>query len=132
MKTIKLAKGLALAAGAMDAATGLALVVAPLLTLQAMRLSEPGAEALAFLRWIGAFVCAVGCSYLVVLARGGAGRLREVLVTTMTFRAAAGGYCAVAVLGGALERGWITVAVTDGALVVAQLWLLRREGWCDE
>lgn len=132
MKTIQMAKGLALAAGAMDAVTGLGLALAPILTLGAMGVGAPGPEALVYLRWIGAFVAAVGFSYLVALGRGGAGRLREVFVTTLLFRAAAGGYCAVAVIGGTLEARWITVAVTDGALVVAQLWLLRRQGWADE
>lgn len=131
MKTIRLAKGLALAAGAMDAATGLGLVFAPRLTLGAMLLAPPGSEALVFLRWVGAFVAAVGFSYLVALARGGAGRLREIFATTLLFRAAAGGYCAAAVIAGALDLGWITVAVTDGALVVVQIWLMRRGGWED-
>lgn len=132
MKTLKLARLLALVAGAMDAATGVGLVFWPEWTLGCMSVVAPGPEALVFLRWVGAFVGAVGLSYLVALARGGAGRLREVFVTTLLFRAAAGGFCAVAVAGGALEVRWITVALTDGALVAAQLWLLRRGGWGDE
>jgi hypothetical protein len=132
MKTLNLARGLALIAGAMDAATGAGLVLLPEWTLRCMSVDAPGAEALVFLRWVGAFVGAVGSSYLVALARGGAGRLREVFVTTLLFRAAAGGFCTVAVAGGALEPRWITVALTDGALVAAQIWLLRRGGWADE
>ena len=132
MKTLKLARGLAVVAGAMDAATGAGLVLLPEWTLGCMGVGTPGAEALVFLRWVGAFVGAVGIAYLAALARGGAARLREVFVTTLLFRAAAGGFCAAAVLGGALEPRWITVAFTDGALVAAQLWLLRRGGWADE
>ena len=132
MKTLKLGRGLALVAGAMDAATGAGLVLLPTWTLRCMGVGAPGAEALVFLRWVGAFVGAVGLSYLVALARGGAGRLREVFVTTLLFRAAAGGFCAVAVASGALEARWITVALTDGALVAAHFWLLRRGGWDDE
>ena len=132
MNTFKQAKALALVAGTMDAATGAGLVAFPVFTLGAMRVAAPGAEALVFLRWVGAFVGAVGLCYLVALARGGAGRLREVFATTLLFRAAAGGYCAVAVLTGTLEPRWITVALTDGALVLAQGWLLRRGGWGDE
>lgn len=130
--TMKWARGLAWVAGGMDAATGLGLVAVPGLTLAAMQVAAPGAEALVYLRWVGAFVGAVGASYLVALARGGAERLREVFSLTLLFRAAAGGYCASAVFSGTLEPRWITVVLTDGALVVAQVWLLQRKGWSDE
>ena len=129
--TIKAAQTFALFAGAMDAATGAGLVALPGLTLSAMGVATPGAEALVFLRWVGAFVGAVGASYLIALARGGAQRLRSVFEFTVWFRGAAGGYCAAAVLAGALEPRWFTVSLTDGALVVAQIWLLGREGWSD-
>lgn len=129
--TEKLARWLALVAGAMDLGTGAGLVLAPAWTLGWMQVAPPGAEALVFLRWVGAFVGAVGASYLVALARGGAGRLREVLATTILFRIAAGGYCAAAVAGGALEPRWVVVAVTDLGLVAVQAWLLKRGGWGD-
>ena len=132
MRTLKIARGLAWVAGGMDAATGLGLLVAPSLTLGAMQVAAPGPEALVFLRWVGAFVGAVGASYLVAFARGGAGRLRETLAITILFRVAAGGYCAVAVAAASLEPRWIVVALTDGALAAVQLWLLRRGGWDDE
>lgn len=132
MKTVKLARALAWVAGTMDAATGIGLVAAPAWTLGWMRAAAPGAEGLVFLRWVGAFVAAVGGSYLLALARGGEERLREVLVMTVLFRAAAGGFCAAAVAAAWLEARWGTVALTDGALVIAQLWLLRRGGWGDE
>ena len=130
--TTWLARRLALAAGTMDAATGAGLVAAPAWTLGWMQVAAPGAEAVVFLRWVGAFVGAVGASYLVALARGGAGRLRETLAITILFRVAAGGYCAVAVAAASLEPRWIVVALTDGALAAVQLWLLRRGGWDDE
>jgi hypothetical protein len=132
MNTEKLARGLALIAGAMDLATGAGLVAAPAWTLGWMQVATPVAEALVFLRWVGAFVGAVGASYLLALARGGAGRLREVLVTTILFRCAAGGYCLWAVATGELEPRWALVAGTDFGLVAAQAWLLKREGWGDE
>ena len=132
MKTIRWAKGLALCAGAMDTATGLGLMFAPDLTLRAMQVAAPSAEALVFLRWVGAFVGAVGASYLVALARGGAGTLRETLATTLLFRLAAGGYCAAAVLGGTLAPRWIVVAFTDLGLAAVQAWLLRRGGRDDD
>jgi hypothetical protein len=132
MKTTRLATLLAGVAGAMDAATGLGLVLLPSFTLRMMGVAAPTGDALVFLRWVGAFVGAVGASYLIALLRGGAMRLREVFVFTLVFRAAAGGYAAWAVASGALDWRWITVALTDGALVAVQVWLLRRGGWNDE
>lgn len=132
MNTYSKARGLALVAGAMDLATGMGLVCVPGFTLWVMQVGAPGAEALIFLRWVGAFVGAVGASYLLTLARGGAGRLRDLFVLTLLFRAAAGGYCAVAVERGELEARWAVVAVTDLALVAAQLWFLKRKDWGDE
>ena len=129
---VKGARALALAAGAMDLATGLGLTFAPAWTLARMGVAGPGAEALVFLRWVGAFVGAVGASYLVALARGGAGTLRETLATTLLFRLAAGGYCAAAVLGGTLAPRWIVVAFTDLGLAAVQAWLLRRGGRDDD
>lgn len=130
--TKKLAYGLAAFAGAMDFATGAGLVVAPMWTLGWMRVAPPGADAVIFLRWVGAFVGAVGASYLVALFRGGSLRLRETFVTTLLFRLAAGGYCAAAVAAGGLDSHWLVVAVTDLGLVATQVWLLRRGGWNDE
>ena len=126
------ARALALISGLMDFATGAGLVVLPEFTLGVMGVAAPGAEALIFLRWVGAFVGAVGACYLVTLVRGGVQRLRELFVLTILFRAAAGGYCAVAVAGGALEVRWSVVAATDLALVAGQVWMLSRKEWCDE
>ncbi|MCU0792793.1 MAG: hypothetical protein MUE42_08095, partial [Opitutaceae bacterium] len=117
MKTTRLATLLAGVAGAMDAATGLGLVLLPGFTLRMMGVAAPTGDALVFLRWVGAFVGAVGASYLIALIRGGTMRLREVFVFTLVFRVAAGGYAAWAVASGALDWRWITVALTDGALV---------------
>lgn len=116
-------------AGAMDLFTGVALVAAPALTLRLMRVEAPGAEALVFLRWIGAFVCAVGASYLPAAWRGTEERLRAVFGLTMIFRLAAGGYGATAILAGWLSPGWASVPATDLALAAAQWWLLSRKEW---
>lgn len=121
-----LVRRLAALAGAMDLATGLGLVGAPAWTLGWMGVTAPGAEALVFLRWVGAFVGAVGASYWVALVRGGRGPLREVLATTALLRLAAGGYCAAAVFSGVLGVRWALVPATDLALAAAQvLWLVR-------
>ena len=125
MRATKMAVALAWAAGAMDLATGLGLVGLPAWTLTAMRVPVPGAEALVFVRFVGAFVGAVGATYLWA-ARRPAERLRIAFLATMWFRGSAAGYVAAAVLAGWLASGWVTVSATDGALVAAQAWLLAK------
>ncbi len=125
-------RALAFAAGAMDLGTGLGLVTMPAWTLARLGVAAPGAEALVFLRWVGVFVGAVGTTYLVALARGGRARLRMALESTLLFRGAAGTYCGVMVLLGALGPRWLTVTAADLGLVAAQAWLLWRGGWDDD
>lgn len=132
MNTMKLARWLAVGAGAMDFMTGLGLVFAPALLLPLMRVEVPAGDGLVFLRWVGAFVGAVGASYLLAVVRGGVGRLRGVLEFTIPFRLAAGCFSAVAVGLGWLPVMWASVPVTDLALVGVQVWLLKRGGWGDE
>lgn len=124
----RLAWWLALGAGGLDFCTGLGLAFAPAEALPLMGLAVPGAEALIWLRWVGAFVWAVGASYLLALLLGGETRLRACLELTLPFRLAAGVFGAVAVARGWLSPLWAGVPATDFALVAAQLWLLRR--WC--
>jgi hypothetical protein len=72
MKTpcsLKLVRTYALVVGAMDLSTGLALMAAPAFTLARMGAAVPGAEALGYVRFSGAFVAAVGASYLLALRR---------------------------------------------------------------
>lgn len=82
--------------------------------------------------FVGAFVGAVGLSYLWALAQwrrsGSPAVLREVWKFTALVRLAAGGFAAFAILSGALEPGWWTVPAFDLSLAVLQLALLRR-GW---
>lgn len=122
---------LALAAGAMDFATGVGLIAAPAWTLARMGVAAPVAEALIFVRFVGAFVGAVGAMYLWAAARPRE-RLRALFAFTLWPRAAAGAFTGVAVLAGALSPAWLSVTLTDGALVVAQLWLLARGAGRDE
>jgi len=125
-KTEQVAVWLALGAGGLDLATGLGLVLAPTLVLQLMGVAPPGAEALVYLRWIGALVGTVGFSYLWALGRRDVTRLRHTLELTVWFRLAAGGYSAWALATGALSPGWASVPATDFLLAAAQVWLLRR------
>lgn len=120
-----LARLLCIFAGAMDTLAGLGLMLIPTIVLPLMWVTVPGAEALIFLRFVGAFVAAVGCTYLWALAAP-AGRLRVVLGATIFFRLAAGGYSLSAIALGHLSPWWLSVPVTDFGLVLAQTLLLRR------
>lgn len=116
----------ATAMGAMDFATGLGLVTLPTFTLGLMRVEPPATEAMTWVRFVGAFVGAVGASYLwAALSADGRG-LRAMLGTTIIFRSAAGLYTGGAVLTGSLGSAWLAVTVTDLACVVVQSVLLAR------
>ena len=124
-KLEQLAVWLALGAGGLDLCTGLGLVFAPELALKLMGAAPIGVEALVYLRWIGAFVGAVGFSYLWALGRRDVALLRHTLELTIWFRFAAGAYSSWAIATGALPPIWASVPATDFALAAAQLWLLR-------
>lgn len=110
----------------MDLGTGLALVAAPAFTLGLMFVPTPEPAALVYVRFVGAFVAAVGASYLWALLEPAA-RLRTVFGATILFRLSAGIFTLAAVLLGALAPAWLSVSATDLGLVVLQAWLLRRE-----
>jgi hypothetical protein len=122
---------LARVAGAMDFATGVGLVAAPAWTLVRMAVPVPGDEALLFVRFVGAFVGAVGASYLWAAARPRE-RLRVMLGLTVWMRVAAGTFTGVAVASGALAGGWLAVTATDWTLAVVQLWLVAKGAGRDE
>jgi hypothetical protein len=115
-----------LGAGSLDFTSGLLLTLAPGFALPLMGVATPQGDGLIFLRWVGAFVWAVGASYLVALLVGGTARRRHVLEFTLPFRFAAGGFSAAAIGLGWLTPAWISVPLTDFALVLLQVWLLRR------
>ena len=117
---------LALGAGGLDLCTGAGLVLAPARLLRVLAVAPPGAEALIYLRRLGAFVGAVGFSYLWALGRRDGALLRHTLELTVWFRLAAGSYSAWAIGTGALSFGWASVPATDFLLAGAQIWLLRR------
>lgn len=121
-----LATLLALGAGVLDVGSGLALVFAPQLMLTLMGAGALAPEPTIYLRWVGAFVVAVGFSYLWALWRREVALLRHVLELTIFFRLAAGLYSAWAVATGALPLAWISVPLADFALAAAQTWLVRR------
>ena len=112
----------AVAVGLCDAATGLALVAAPLWTLRQMGIAAMPAEPV-YLRWIGAFVLAVGLSYLYPfrLRGGGSVRLGERIATVFEITT-------LARTAGLLELAWLGVPLFDAAVAAAQIVLLRRGG----
>ena len=128
-KLNQLAVWLALGAGTLDFCTGLGLLVAPALMLRLMGMGETFGD-MVYLRFVGAFVWAVGFSYLWALRRwqltGDATLLRATLEITIIFRLAAGGFSAWAILRGWLVPAWASVPVTDFFLAAAQGWLLSR------
>ena len=121
----KFARVLALGAGALDAGTGLGLVVAPVFTLGLMQAGTVGAEAETYLRFTGVFVTMVGFSYLWAWRRGSA-TLRIVFGLTAWFRLAVGVFSTWAIATGRLGPAWASVPATDFFLAITQAWLLRQ------
>ncbi len=120
-----------LIAGASDASTGALLIAAPVFTVRMMGLSVPH-DAAPFLSFIGAFVLAVGLSYLygalLIHRTGGVPRLEAVWLLTAIIRSSVAIFILAAVLSGTLPAGWLTIAVFDGICVFIQASGLRR-GW---
>lgn len=126
-----------LAVGAMDAATGVLLVVAPAFTLGLMRVPLPVPGAMVFVSWTGAFVTAVGCAYFLAPRAVPDAVSRERLATVWRFttvaRGLVAGFVAWRVAAGALPAAWLTVALTDAAIGAVQFhWLGRLRGGADE
>lgn len=125
----QLALWLATGAGALDFSTGLGLIAAPQAMLGLMGVKHFFGD-LIYLRFVGAFVFAVGASYLWALARrkasGDPALLRATLEITIIFRLAAGVFTAWAILDGWLAPAWASVPVTDFLLAATQGWLLRQ------
>ena len=120
-----------LIAGASDTSTGALLIAAPVFTVRMMGLSVPN-DATPFLSFIGAFVLAVGLSYLygalLVRRTGGEPRLEAVWLLTAIIRSSVAIFVLGAVLNGTLAPGWLTIAIFDGICVLIQARGLRR-GW---
>ena len=120
-----------LIAGVSDASTGALLIAAPVFTIRMMGLSVPR-DATPFLSFIGAFVLAVGISYLygamLIHRAGGVPRLEAVWLLTAIIRSSVAIFVLAAVLNGTLAAGWLTIAIFDGICVCIQARGLRR-GW---
>lgn len=115
------------AAGAMDAGTGLMLILFPELVLRLLGIPEPPPEARTFLRWIGVFVASTGLSYLWAL-RGGIAA-ETVWGFTAMIRLAVAIFLTVMILSGALPAPWALVAVADAAVAAVQIFGLKAGWW---
>jgi hypothetical protein len=116
--------------GLCDASTGVALIVAPLRTLGWLGIAAPLSQAV-FVQWIGAFVLAVGLSYLYPFAPGAnparrAERLRSGFEITAIVRGAVALVTGAALLAGELEPDWLGVPVFDGVVALLQVAMLAR------
>jgi hypothetical protein len=119
----RLLLGYQLLIGFSDGVTGLLLLFSPVFTLRLMSLEAPSA-ALPFLSWIGAFVLSTGiaCLYggFLVTRPNPAPKLEVVWILTALTRGLVAAFIVSAMMSGALKAGWITVAISDGALALIQ------------
>lgn len=122
--------GMMLLAGLMDATTGALLLAAPWWTLNLMGITVLPLEPL-YQRWIGAFVCSVGCAYLIpfLLPAGSARDQRSMGILTMAtvVRIFIAGFTGVAIATGALEPAWLSVTFTDATLAILHILALRKK-----
>ena len=123
--------GYQLLAGVSDTSTGALLIAAPIETLGLMGLQVP-ADSAPFLSFIGAFVLAVGLSYLygglLVSRPGSSSRLEAVWLLTAIIRSSVAVFVFTQVLAGILQPGWLIIAGFDGACAFFQAIGLRK-GW---
>lgn len=111
-----------------ETATGLLLLTAPLWTLHLMSVHEVPSEPI-YLRFIGAFVAAIGSTYWIPRLLSSSElrrRRRTVLEVTTWERAVVGLFVLTAVLTGALGTAWCSVCLTDLGLAALQAVLLSR------
>jgi hypothetical protein len=116
-----------LLAGSADGATGLLLLAAPGFVFARLGLGPLPAPPV-YASFVGAFVLAVGVSYLYPLALGVAGlaaRWRQLFETTAISRLAVALFLAAAIGTGRLGPAWGLVLATDLGLAFFQLYRLR-------
>ena len=116
-----------LAVGAMDAATGLLLILTPALVMKLLSIPPLPVEAEVFMGWIGAFVLSTGLSYSLCLRKGTTAE--TVWMTTAIVRAAVAIFLAVNIARGALPAAWWAVAATDALVAVVQAVGLKAGCW---
>jgi hypothetical protein len=119
---------LLLLAGLADTLTGLLLLIDPQATLHLMRVPGEGIPA-QWLRFLGAFVFAVGSSYFLPWRLPSARRFeaaRHTLASTAWIRLCIAAYTGQSIAQGSLPSAWWSVTATDALLAAAQVHLLLR------
>ncbi|MEO5716655.1 MAG: hypothetical protein ABIT37_24465 [Luteolibacter sp.] len=124
---VKFLRYWSIAVGAMDALTGLLLILAPGPVLRLLGIVPPPAEALVFLSWIGVFVMAVGLSYAMALGRRGRGE--AVWGFTSMVRMMVAVFLTIQILAGTLVPAWALVGAADAFVAVVQIVILRKGWW---
>jgi hypothetical protein len=120
-----------LGVGAMDALTGLLLIIAPSFVLQLLFISPPSSESLVFQSWIGVFVMSVGLSYSWALSgRRVAGE--TVWGFTALVRMLVALFLAIQITRGTLHPMWAIVAVSDASVAIVQIVILWLGWWKEE
>ena len=127
MNKPKILKAWSALVGAMDAVTGLLLVVSPATVLKLLGIAPPSPESLVFLSWIGVFVMAVGLSYGLALGRRGRGE--AVWIFTALVRSLVAAFLTFRILDGSLPKAWFVVAFADAAVALVQGVVLRSGWW---
>lgn len=126
----KLIKAITLLLGLMDTATGMLLVLSPQATLRLMAIDVVYTDWV-FIRFVGAFVLAVGSTYLLgllsVIRGNNWQELRQVWKMTAWIRAIICLFTTGSIAAGWLDPSWAGVPLTDGMVAAAQIyWLSRR------
>jgi hypothetical protein len=114
--------------GGMDALTGLLLIVSPATVLRLLRIEDPGADAMAYLSWIGVFVMAVGLSYSFALGRHRV-RGETVWMFTALVRILVAVFLIIQITRETMAPAWIVVALSDGIVATVQMVILRKGWW---
>ena len=117
--------------GAMDALTGLLLILVPKQVLALLGIAPPSPDGLVFLSWIGVFVMAVGLSYGMALGKRRS-RSETVWAFTALVRVLVAVFLTIKITEGALPSAWATVAVSDGFVALVQVTILRKDWWREE
>ena len=114
--------------GAMDALTGLLLILVPELVLRLLKIEAPSQDAMFFLSWIGVFVMAVGVSYGFALSRH-RGRGETVWLFTSLVRMMVAVFLVIQLSFGKMAPAWLLVAFSDGLVALVQMVILRKGWW---
>ncbi len=115
--------------GLMDTLTGILLMISPVIVLKLLFIPEIPIETI-YLRFIGAFVCAVGSTYLIsalyfrdtnylIYVKG-------LWAFTGLIRLTIGSFLVITVSLGLLHFLWLTVALADLSIAILQFYLISK------